>query len=261
MEKVFIFTMDDNIEFFQDLMKTNATSIFDHPYTKMLKDFHEKYGVKIQLNLFYQNPIFNLSQMTDKYKKEWQDNSSWLKLSFHSLEESQRPYLNSDYEEVYNDCKRAHKEILRFAGEESLAKTTTVHFARVTENGLRALKDCEIQGLLGLYGTDENPRNSYQSTEEEAVLLRHGEIVPSNGIAYAGIDIILDRFTIPEILAQLAHLNGRNFLKIMIHEQQFYKRHVKYQPEYQDKLEAAFSFLKEHGYTPIFFEDLLNKNL
>ena len=249
--------MDDNVKFLQYLATNKPQSIFSHPYTKMLRSFHEKYGVKIQLNLFYQNSSFTLSQFPERYKNEWKENASWLKLSFHSLEESYRPYQNSDYQEVYDDCNKVHKEILRFAGEESLAKTTTVHFARVTENGLRALKDCGLQGLLGLYGTEENPRNSYQNSEEEAMLLRRGEILSPDGIAYAGIDIILDRFTIFEILAQLESLKERKTIKIMIHEQQFYKEYVKYQPEYKEKLETAFAFLTEHGYTPCFFEDII----
>ena len=261
MKKFFTFTMDDNVQFLQDLTANNSESIFDHPYTKMLKDFHEKYGIKVQLNLFYENPSFTLLDFPEKYKEEWKKNSSWLKLSFHSKKESQLPYLNSDYQEVYEDCKQAHEEILRFAGEECLGKTTTLHFVRTTENGLRALKDCGVQGLLGAYGTEEKPRNSYQNTEDEASVLRRGEIAYSNGIAYAGIDIILDRFTIPEILEQLNGLKNRKMVKILIHEQQFYAHHVKYQPEYKDKLKTAFEFLRNNEYESAFFEDLLSETL
>lgn len=257
MEKAFIFTMDDNIRFLQELIASNAQSIFDHPYTRTLKELHEKYGVKIQLNLFYKTPSFTLSQMTENYKKEWQDNASWLKLSFHSLEESPRPYLDAGYDEVYNDCQKVHNEILRFAGEESLAKTTTLHFTRATNDGLRALKECGVQGLLGLYGTDENPRSSYQTSKADDVILRHGGIAVQDGIAYAGIDIILDRFTIPEILTQLKSLSSRKIVKILIHEQYFYKDYARYQPEFRDKLETAFTFLTKHGYVPKFLEDVI----
>ncbi|MBR2341425.1 MAG: hypothetical protein IKA72_03360 [Clostridia bacterium] len=261
MKKFFTFTMDDNIQFLEDLTTNCSESIFSHPYTKMLKEFHEIYGIKVQLNLFYENPSFNLSKFPETYKEEWQENSSWLKLSFHSKKESPKPYLNSDYQEVYDDCKQVHDEILRFAGEDSLAKTTTIHFTRLTEGGLVALKNCGVQGLIGQYGTEEKPRSSYQNSLEEDAILRTGEIVESNGISYINLDVILDRFTIPEILEQLSALKDRKTIKILIHEQQFYTHHVKYQPEYKDKLKTAFEFLKNNGYESVYFEELLNPSL
>ncbi len=258
MRKNFIFTIDDNIRFFQDLTESNAPSLFSHPYTKLLKDLHERYDLKVQLNLFYQNHSFNLSQMTDKYLDEWQSNANWLKLSFHSRLENQTPYKDSGYQEVYDDCQQLQKEILRFAGKDSLAKTTTVHFARATQEGLNALKDCGVKGLLGLYGTNENPRTSYTTPEEDAVKLRTGEIVTSDDIAYAGIDVILNRFTTAENLEQLQNLKERSIVKVMIHEQHFYQDHVKYQPDFKSKLESVFAFLQDNGFVSCFLEDVIS---
>ena len=86
------------------------------------------FEVKIQLNLFYRDEQFNLSSFLEKYRDEWACNADWLKLSFHSKEENICPYENSGYEQVYNECKEVEEEILRFAGEQSLAKTTTIHW-------------------------------------------------------------------------------------------------------------------------------------
>ena len=65
------------------------------------------------MNLFYREGDFNLSMMTDRFKDEWQDNASWLKLSFHSDFENVDPYINSGYQEVFNDCNAVQKEIKR----------------------------------------------------------------------------------------------------------------------------------------------------
>ena len=253
--KRFVFTIDDNIRFLEELTQENFPSLFAHPYTKMLQALHEKYGIKIQLNLFYQTPTFNLSKMTEQYKDEWIKNSDWLKLSFHSLFENVCPYENSGYEEVYDDCQLVEKEILRFAGENSLAKTTTIHYCQTSPDALRAIKDRNVQGLLGLYGSIENKQNSYNLSESEAQRARNGEIVYSNGIAYSGIDVVLNCFSIPEILTQLEKLKQRELVKIMIHEQYFYQDYAAYQPNFQEKLETAFDFLIKNGFSSIFFED------
>ena len=71
--KGFTFTVDDNIKFLKDLTNSNLKSIFDHPYPAVYKALHEKFNVKVQMNLFYREGDFNLSMMTDRFKKEWQD--------------------------------------------------------------------------------------------------------------------------------------------------------------------------------------------
>ena len=114
--KNFVFTVDDNIRFFKEICERGYGSVFEHPYLAMYKRLHKKYGSNIQLNLFYECEGFCLSDMTDRYKKEWENCSEWLKMSFHSRIENVRPYENSGYDEVFSDCERVNKEILRFAG-------------------------------------------------------------------------------------------------------------------------------------------------
>jgi len=259
--KKFCFTVDDNIRFFKEITERGYGSIFEHPYLNMYKRLHEKYGLKVQLNLFYEMKDFCLSQMTDKYKEEWRINSDWLKLSFHSRLENAYPYQYSGYDEVYTDCKNVHNEILRFAAAESLGKTTTVHCCRATDDGLRALKDNGVLGLLGLYGNEIKPRSSYQSTPEEGDRIRLGDVVYTDGVAYAGIDIILNLFSKEEILSQLDAQRDRDFVKIMIHEQYFYPDYKNYQEDFEEKISAAFAFLKKNGFESVFFEEQIREEL
>lgn len=255
--KNFCFTVDDNIRFLKELNESSCTSIFEHPYLGMYRHLHERYGLKIQLNLFYEMNAFDLSQMTDRYREEWLCNADWLKLSFHSRMENVKPYQASDYKEVFEDCERVHSEILRFASLPSLAKTTTLHYCLATNEGLLALKDNGVCGLLGLYGTNTKPRSSYQSTALESNALRNGEVVSKQHILYAGIDIILNCHTGEKILRRLQELSDRNLIKVMIHEQYFYSDYPQYQPDFEEKLQATFEFFRENGYNSIFFEELL----
>ena len=255
--KGFTFTVDDNIKFLIDLTNSNLKSIFDHPYPAVYKALHEKFNVKVQMNLFYREGDFNLSMMTDRFKKEWQENASWLKLSFHSDYENVDPYINSGYEEVFNDCNAVQKEIIRFAGESVLAKTTTVHYCTTTKDGNRALLDNGIKGVLGLYGTEEEPCVSYSLDEVSALKARRGETVNFQGLMVAGIDILLNDYSIESILSQLEKLKDRPLVKVMIHEQYFYPSHWRYMPNFKEHLDATFTALKHYGFTPVFFEETL----
>lgn len=255
--KKFCFTVDDNIRFLKELSTGRFCSIFEHPYLNMYKRLHEKFGLKVQLNLFYELEDFNLSDTTDKFKAEWQANSDWLKLSFHSRMENESPYEFSDYVEVYKDCQNIKREILRFASPSSLGRTTTVHYCLATSDGIRALKHSGVEGLLGLYGTNESPRTSYQNTAEESAVIRNGEIVYKDGMSYAGIDVVLNLYSKNDILRQLEELKARDLIKVMIHEQYFYSDYRHYQSDFEGKLQAAFGLLIENGFVSSFFEECI----
>lgn len=255
--KTFCFTVDDNIRFLKEITERNYNSIFEHPYLAMYKRLHETFDLQVQLNLFYWMEGFDLSQMGDQYRKEWEENAHWLKLSFHSDYENVKPYEFSGYEEVYTHCKQVNEQILRFAGPSSLGKTTTIHYCVATEEGLRAMADNENKGLLGLYGTDEKPRVSYGIAGESAAKMRRGQVVYQDGIAYAAIDIVLNGFSTEEILAKLAALQSHEMIRVMIHEQYFYEDYPAYQPEFEEKLAATFAYLTQQGYKSVFFEQMI----
>ena len=255
--KNFCFTVDDNIRVLKEITEACYQSIFDHPYLLMYRRLHERFGLKVQLNLFYRAGDFDLSQMTDRYYEEWKENSDWLKLSFHSDIENIKPYEAATYDEVYVDCKRTNDQIKRFASSEALANTTTIHYCLLTASGLKAIEENGISGLLGLFGTNEQPRTSYEIGEEDAKRIRNGEVVKIGKISFASIDIVLNLFSINQILEQLEQLTDRSSIKVMIHEQYFYRDYIRYQPEFEKKLEATFAFLIDHGYQSKFYENVI----
>ncbi len=255
--KSFVFTVDDNIRFLKEITEEDLDSIFSHPYLSMLCRLNERFGIKVQLNLFYETNGFDLSQMSDRYIKEWHGVSNWLRLSFHSKMENDFPYQSAGYKEVYDDCNAVNTQILRFAGEASLASTTTVHYCQLTDGGITAMADNGVKGLLGLFGTNEFPIISYNMSENDAENVRNGAIVSIGAISYAPIDIIVNSVRFEEIESLINELALRDSIRVMIHEQYFYKDYPSYQPDFEKKLEVVFDVLSKRGYKSCFFEELI----
>jgi len=255
--KTFCFTIDDNIRLLHSLSAGKEESLFSTPYLALIKRLHEKYDLKVQLNLFYEMPGFDLSQMTDRFKTEWEQNAHWLKLSFHSRLENEDPYICAGYDEVYADCAAVHRQILRFAGEKSLAETTTIHYCQLTPDGLRALKDLGVRGLLGLFGSDKSPCSSYSLSEDDCALLRKGDILHRGDMHFYSLDTVMNLYDPETLLRRLQTFLHRDGLRVMIHEQYFYPDYPAYQPDFAQKLDLAFDFLTKNGYKSCFAEELI----
>ena len=259
--KTFCFTVDDNITFFKEICQNQYASIFDHPYLALYHSLHEKYNLKIQLNLFFkdaENDDFDLSQFPAHYRAQWEACSDWLKMSFHSQWQKELPYVDADYQEVSDHCQEIHEQILRFAGPASLAKTTTVHYCHTTQAGRQALVDQGYRGLLGLFGSEANIHTSYSIPLEYCRDIYRGQPLNYEGVTIASIDIVLNNHSEQAILAQLEALQHRQHINVMIHEQYFYPDYRAYQPDFGTKIESAFRALCESGYQSCFFEEYIN---
>ena len=154
MSKKAFFFIDDVIWVFRDLTRQRPASMFDNAFLKVLKEVHDKYGAKVQLNVFYRtdfyygNDEFTLADMTDAYKAEWEAASDWLKLGFHSKQEfPDYPWVNASYQDVKEVFEMIHGEICRFAGEKTFAWYTVPHWLTFSKEGCRALADCGIKAM------------------------------------------------------------------------------------------------------------------
>ena len=159
MTKKVQFFIDDIIWVFRDLTREIPKSLFDNSYMAILKRAHDEFGVKVQLNAFYRTSFwygddeFSLSDMSDAYKKEWEEASDWLKIGFHSKEEwPDYPYINADYDLVDSNFKLIKNEVIRFAGEKTFALSVVPHWAPISRDGIQALYDNGIRVAYATYG-------------------------------------------------------------------------------------------------------------
>lgn len=270
-KRIYRLSLDDNIWFLQDLARRDSPrqSIFDNPYLGFFFNVHQQFGTKVHINIYYECPEhggFNLTEMPDRYRDEWAAAADWLHLSFHArADKPNAPYIHAGYEQVRTDCELVHAEIRRFAGPASLPRETTLHFAEATADGVRALRDCGYDMLLGdfILGSNGEPRISYHLDRERWEQVRqHGILTDrETGVLFVPCDIVLNSFAPAEIPVELdrvaARWPGRGFCDILIHEQYFYPDYVRYLSDYRERVIAGVRWCIAHGFEPGFISDFV----
>ncbi len=269
---------DDNIICLWDINKNKDKykSIFDNPYLAVYKEAHDKYDACIHLNLYYEmkgkhhrfskeRDDFNLSMMTDKFKKEWQANSNWLKLNFHAkANDPESPYLNSNYDTVYADCKAVQDEIIRFAGKETLSNETTLHYGKCTAEGQKALRDRGLKSLAGYFEL-ANGRAAvsyiYPKYLVDYISRRDFWYDREYDIIFCKIDRVLNLHIPEETRALLDGVfnyqdTNKGFIELMMHEQYFYDDYAAHTPDFRERVLDACRFVYEKGYKGAFLDDI-----
>lgn len=152
MEKLSYFFIDDVIWVMRDIARQKPASIFDNAFMSVLKKAHDEYGLTVQLNLFYRTDFFyssdefNLTQMPDCYKSQFEANNDWLRFAFHAKQEfPDYPYINATYEDVKADYYAIYNEVVRFAGAGSWSYAVVPHWLPISKAGCQALADCGVK--------------------------------------------------------------------------------------------------------------------
>lgn len=273
--KKYRFSLDDNIWFLQNIAKNqnNYKSIFEDPYLTLLKTMHDRYGTKFHVNIYYECPEFggfNLTQMPDKFKSEWDYNSDWLRMSFHAnANEPDHPYIHSSFEKMKFEHDRIMEQILRFGGERAFAgPVLTVHWGDATVEAVRALRSSGIRAMVGSFkyaSPDGTPIKYYLNAEQCALMNIYGFWYDKQE------DVVFFRYgagssTQHDPLDKL-HAGYDTFCKerplytfreFCVHEQYFYPHYPRYMPDYYDRFDTAIRWAVEHGYKPAFVSELID---
>ena len=265
--KRYRFSTDDNILFLKDLA-LNASkygSIFDNEYLAFWKEMHGKYGTKIQFNIYYQTEGFNLSQMPEKYKSEWQENSDWIRLTFHALQnDPPNPYITASYQLMLHDFSLVTGEIERFAGRRLLSPFTTVHWGEATLDACRALRDNGIKGLAGYFLVDPSigkPIVSYYLNDDRTKYLNEHDYWKDTkeGLFFIKHDLVINLLEPGDIAPTLDSIASNphrsDLMEVMIHEQYFNRQFTYYEPDAKERVIAALEWLKRNGYQSVFYEE------
>ena len=256
---------DDNIRFLRDiaLNADRYRSIFDNPYLAFWRRMHQKFGAKIHHNIYYEMPGFNLSMMPAKFKSEWRQNASWMRLTFHArANDPDRPYIHASPEQILEDYRLVTSQIERFAGPEVLSRFTTIHWGEATAAAVAALRREGVLGLAGyFYLTRDIPAVHYHVSLEETLNLSRRDYWKDTKLDVLLIrhDIVINNVRLEEIPAYLekvaADPRQAEVMELMIHEPYFYPDYRAYLPDFAERVERAIEFVHRRGYRPVFFDD------
>lgn len=263
------FQVDDNSFCTRDIHQKNYKSLFESPYLGMFRDFHKKYGLKVVLNLFYSTPEedFNLSQFSDKYKSEWQDNAHWLKLAFHARQEfPAHPCLVRTTKQLSEDIDLIEREIKRFAGEKVYTRTALLHFGTIRPESLKMLIARGWRTLSGsVWPLTSKSYAAYVSQYQvPEFAMRYLDVQDAwynfaNGLLFVKVDLCCNRVplkdTLPTLLKAYNNPDTREVMDLATHEQYFWPFYKNHMPDHAERLDCAFRFVTERGYKAIFPEE------
>jgi len=285
-------SFDDNIFFLWDILSRGYDSLFDNFYLRELKELHDKYGAKFTLNIFYKvderykgtfGP-FSLNQFPDKFRDEWEKNSSWLRLAFHAFSEfPNRPYRNAPLDKITQDFDLVTKEILRFAGS-AYIPTSITHWTFMPHETFSLLRKKGVRTLCGYFTPKKGDlapgelsySTNYDLNDKISRYLHEHKAVKDfdSGIVFCCLDLLFNATPIRDIPSKLdfvmSNPKKRGVLVFSTHEQYFWpqykapeswfdgptdKIHFRHVPYHFQRLETGIKIATEGGYKSVFLHE------
>ncbi|MBI2301532.1 MAG: hypothetical protein HYU66_21725 [Armatimonadetes bacterium] len=264
--KRYRFSVDDNSFWCRELGRHPGQypSLFDCFYFRLWRDLHERYGLKVVLNVYWRTEDgFTLADLPATWRGEFEAAADWLKLAWHARANlPNRPYEYAGYAEVAHDHDVVAEQIRRFAGEATLSLPTVVHWAETTAEGTRALLDRGVKNLSGIFHRGNGRQTGcYHLRDERADLAAQAAqwIDASTGLAFSQVDVIANNTPLEAVEPLLDRLAGDprhgEIMDCFTHEQYFWPFYARDVPDHGARVEAIVRWCTEHGYEPCWFHD------
>ncbi len=235
----------DDVESFKDL-HLNADkydTLFDHPFFGYLHSLHCKYGAKFTLYTYSTIDSFNIKDLSLKYKKDFRNSASWLKIGYHWISKDFNHDITvCDFNDSYRNVCEA---IYNFADSSNLSTTLRLHYFYAPDSLVKCLTKC-----TKLLCADQKGRLSYNLTPSQADSVYNYQILLKDSIYYMRTDfrIVNHTYIIPHLR------NCKNdTIVIFTHEWALFsnkniiKKHIN-----RYNLEASIQWLKKNQYNFIF---------
>ncbi|MFV0195200.1 hypothetical protein OBJ93_06915 [Empedobacter falsenii] len=187
--KYFHFSFDD-IWISLKLLTQNASnynSLWEDKFFKVLKNFHDNYGVKFSLYCFQEStlvtPTWDIANMTEKFKSDFQSASDWLKFGFHA-KDSSSAYNSATIEEITTDYNYVMSNILRFTDSyDCIDRIPRLHGFAGNLNNCKALRDNSI-GCLGFLTADDVRNSYYLDSNQNSYMNTHDKFYDSSNFLH-----------------------------------------------------------------------------
>lgn len=152
-------SIDDVIEILRELDVNDYKSIWEHPVFSFLKSLNQEYGAVFSLYCFYMSKDgqWNLDQMSNQFKAEFEEASNWLRFGFHSYQYETKYGLTNkklSVQEAVNHYSLITNAICQFASSSVIDTVPRIHFYQGTREKTRAWRDTK-NGIRGLLSADD----------------------------------------------------------------------------------------------------------
>ena len=130
--------------------------MFDEPFFKKIKSLHDEYGAKFSLYTY--NSV--LKDVPNIYAEEFNLNSEWLKIGFHS-ESNGQSLVNATYEDGITYWNKFVSNVYRICGTyDSIDRIPRLEYFAGSYQCLLGMKDARY-GALGFLSADDSRLSYY----------------------------------------------------------------------------------------------------
>lgn len=214
---------------------TKYYSVFEQPFFADLKDMHDATGAKFTLYTYEEVNDFDITQLPDKYVKELNENSDWLKIGYHA----KNPTITKDSIAIYQVFTESFSKVDSVLSAKSLggggkSSTIRLHFFYATQEETEYMRKHGIKKLLSA----DDDRVSYSLSEKDNKSLMQAETLTKNGMKYVSTDLRIERDNV--ILGLWKNLNDEE-LVVFTHEWAYSKPFIKWKYKALIKLLSLYN--------------------
>ncbi len=262
-QKRYRVVIDDNSFFLRDIAQKGYDSLFDCFYLEMLRDLNAKYGALFTLNIYFTTADgWDLRQFPDKYRDEWRENASWLRLAFHAhANKPDRPYQDAPVEKLLADLARVDEQILRFAGPEAHSPPTVIHWGMTRPEAWKPLYEKGSRVLSGYFVHWNRWDVNYNMDDFRSEWLSRNDLLKDypSGIVFSKVDMVINNTpldqVVPKLDAVVADPRQGEVVDLLTHEQYFWPFYHNYLPDHPQRMDRALEYVTRKGYKPVFLQD------
>lgn len=206
-------SIDDVSHAFIDLA-TNADiyeTIFQNEFFAHLKKLHDEYGLKVTLYSYEENDTFNIMRFPNSYRRDFSENSDWLKVGFHWI--SPQFSKSTPAISVTGSFRKFNSAMSRIAGDSTIATTIRLHYFFGGDSIITFIN--KLGGVNTILCADDQ-RLSYNLTPSQDKQLRSNGLLRKDGITYLPTNLRIENYKHPRAIAR--HLSKKDTAIVFTHE-------------------------------------------
>lgn len=251
-KNIFSLSFDDTILIFEDISSKNYDSIFENATLAWYKDLHSKYGVAVSCFVYYEDGDFNLSDVPERYRDEFEKNSNWLRFGFHTVDKDTNYQTGNN---LVSDYEKTVQQLKRIVGSKSIDNVIRLQNFQGTYDEINQLAKLEDEPIKGLLTADDARQSYYLSSKENSYIYAHDELYDENiGVYFFSTDFRTEY--VENMGAKLKELqkecwnNQTGDLVVFSHEWAL-------SLENKAKIEKVCKYAYDQGYLCGFLEDIM----